>query len=102
MADARPNDHRDPAALSRDLACPSCGHIPMHADKCRASLGVRRTVYAIRTRAGRVITDPEWESPADVMRATHGFGATEVTGDLFTYEVDVDCPCRCPLPGAPI
>ena len=40
------------------------------------------TRYGIRLPDGHLVTDPEWRSPADVMRGAHGQGITRVRGEL--------------------
>lgn len=48
------------------------------------STGAR--MYAIRMPDGRLITDPEWLCPADVMRSSHGHGVTQMPGELVEIE----------------
>ncbi len=40
------------------------------------------TPLAIRLDDGRLITDPDWHTPSDVMRAAHGQGVTRMPGTL--------------------
>lgn len=48
------------------------------------------TRYAIELDDGTRITDPDWRSPADVMRSAHGQGVTRMPGRL----VVVTGPCN--------
>lgn len=49
--------------------------------------------YGIKMPGGRLITDEEWISPADVMRSSHGHGVDKMPGTL------VQLPdCTAPLP----
>ncbi|CAI9417265.1 hypothetical protein [Nocardioides sp. T2.26MG-1] len=42
--------------------------------------------YAIRLDDGRLITDPEWHTPGDVMRAAHGHGVDRMPGVLVRLD----------------
>lgn len=44
--------------------------------------------YAIRLPDGRLITDPDWHCPADVMRGAHGQGVTRMPGELIRLDDD--------------
>lgn len=44
------------------------------------------TTYAIRLPDGRVITDPDWGCPADVMRGAHGQGEIRMPGELIQID----------------
>jgi hypothetical protein len=47
--------------------------------------------YAIRLPDGQLITDPEWHTPADVMRAAHGHGVARMPGELVSLD-DEEAP----------
>lgn len=46
------------------------------------------TRYAIRLPDGQLITDPEWTSLDDVMRAAHGHGVARMPGELIEVPDD--------------
>jgi hypothetical protein len=43
-------------------------------------------LYAIQLPDGRLITDPEWRCPADVMRGAHGHGVNQMPGELVRLD----------------
>ena len=47
-------------------------------------------MWAIRLDDGTLITDPEWRTPADVMRAAHGQGVTRMPGQLVRVDDEAE------------